>query len=159
MTNNLKDVIFHLLKHYPNKEDSSNARITKMVYLSDWHQAINYGRQITDIKWYFDTLGPYVNDVKNEVINHSNLFEIKHISTSFGQNKKLLSIKDKAYEPNLLKNQIDSIEHVIKVTKQLNWSGFIKLVYSTYPIFTSEKYSFLDLIQKAKEYSKKKLNW
>ncbi len=37
-------------------------------------------------------------------------------------------------------------------TMRLNWDGFIKLVYSTYPILKSERYSELNLVEFAKQY-------
>ena len=45
-----------------------------------------------------------------------------------------------------------SIDHVINETKNLNWDQFIRLVYSTFPIASAERYTYIDLIEKAKEY-------
>lgn len=68
--------------------------------------------------------------------------------------KLFFPLKDKFDRPNLKSEQKISINHVVDVTNKLCWNDFIKLVYSTYPIFTSTKYSNLDLIEKAKEYSR-----
>jgi len=61
----LSTVLRFLCEKYPLKNELSNARLTKMVYLADWRSALMYGNQITDIEWYFDNFGPYVHDVVN----------------------------------------------------------------------------------------------
>ena len=50
----LKEVISYLVSKYPHKDELSNARLTKMIYLADWRHAITQGNQITDIRWFFD---------------------------------------------------------------------------------------------------------
>ena len=148
----LKDILVYLLKNYPHKRDFSNARITKMVYLGDWHQAIHHNMQISNIQWVFDNYGPFVWDVYNEVENNLTLFKIQKNKNIYGQRKFLFQLNNKDYKPKLTALQKESIDHVIKQTQRLNWSDFIKLVYSTYPIMSSDRYSELDLITQAKEY-------
>lgn len=149
----LKDIIAYVIANYPAKDELSNARVTKMVFLADWHQAINYKKQISEIEWVFDNYGPFVWDIHNEAKNNSDIFSIKETINIYGQRKTVFQIKDETYEPKLSEEERQSIDHVINNTKQLNWNAFIKLVYSTYPIMSSERYSKLDLIQKADEYT------
>lgn len=149
---NLKDVIAYLLKEYPSKDDLSNARVTKMIYLADWHQAIHYKKQITNIEWYFDHYGPFVSDIKAEIAAHPELFNDEGTNNFFGQPKNLFSLKDSDYNPNLSLEQKRSLDHIINITKSLDWNEFIKLVYSTYPVTSSVRYSSLNLLQKASEY-------
>lgn len=153
--NSLKDIIYYLIKNYSAKfkSDLSNARVTKMVYLADWHQAINYKRQLTNIHWFFDNYGPYVADVKNEIEASQDIFTSENTHNFFGNTKIIFDIKN-GYSPELSKEAEESIQHIIEVTNALNWNDFIKLVYSTYPIMSSDRYSFLDLVQKASEYEK-----
>ena len=75
----LKYIMYYIIKNYPNqlKQELSNARLTKTVYLADWKQAIIKHRQISDIKWYFDNYGPFVNDIKHEAESRIN-FNINH---------------------------------------------------------------------------------
>lgn len=150
----LKDVIFYLISKYPKlaNSDLSNARVTKMVYLSDWHHAVNYSKQITNIHWFFDNYGPFVHDVKQEVESHQNIFSVKKATNYFGREKTLFEINDSAYQPSLTDDEKQSMDHVINTTQTLGWDSFIKLVYSTYPIMTSERYTPLDLISKAHSY-------
>ncbi|HAT1822585.1 TPA: DUF4065 domain-containing protein [Legionella pneumophila] len=149
----LKDVIAYTLKNYPIKEELSNARVTKIIFLADWHQAINHGRQISNIKWVFDNYGPFVWDIYNEALSNPDLFDIQETENIYGQKKKVLLIKDTSYNPEISDIEKQSIDHVLNITKKLYWDDFIKLVYSTYPVMSSERYSTLDLISKAKEYS------
>lgn len=150
--NKLKEVISYILINYPHKDELSNARLTKMIYLSDWKQAIEHRRQITDINWYFDNYGPFVSDVQNAVLQHPELFDCKNTVNMFGGAKTLFSIKNEDCQPALSQDEISAIDHVINKTKALNWDDFINLVYSTHPISSSSRYSSLDLIAKAKEY-------
>ncbi len=154
----LKDVIAYILQNYPNhmQHELSNARVTKMVYLADWHQAITKGRQITNIQWYFDNYGPYVNDIKQEAENSPQLFSINNTTNMFGQPKVTLSLSNNSYTPTLSDDEKDSIDHVIEQTQKMYWDSFIKLVYSTYPITSSNRYTHLDLVQRAQEYLKSK---
>lgn len=149
----LKEIMAYVLSNYPIKSELSNARVTKIIYLADWHQAINYNRQISPIDWYFDNYGPFVWDVYKEAKRQDNLFCLNDTMNMFGQLKTLLSLKNKNYTSALTKQEKESLDHIINVTRSLNWNGFIKLVYSTYPITSSERYSSLDLLQKAKEYN------
>jgi len=155
----LKDVLAYLVKNYPIRSELSNARLTKMVYLADWHQAINRGRQITDINWYFDNFGPFVKDVEETAIANPDLFLVETAHNMYGQPKKQFDLIDENYVPQVSEHERASLDHIINVTRPLYWREFIKLVYSTHPIASSQRYSYLDLAEKAKEYalSKKKL--
>lgn len=151
----LIDIIYYILKKYPHKNELSNARLTKMIYLIDWRSAFDYGEQITSINWYFDNYGPFVHDIE-EAIN-DNPEKIKKIETKtiYGTKKNMFILKDENIKlDNLSKNTTSTIDIIIERTKKLYWKDFINFVYSTYPIVTSERYTFLNLVQKAKEYHK-----
>ncbi len=151
---NLRDIIIYILKKYPHKNELSNARLTKLVYLSDWSNSIHNQNQISNIKWYFDNYGPFVWDVYKE-IEQNDIFKVKYTTNIFGKEKKLISLQ-KSVDYSLDESDMTSINRVINVTKDLNWEKFINLVYSTYPILTTDKYNELNLKQKAKEYNFKK---
>ena len=155
MSTNLKDVMIYLIKHYPDsmKEELSNARLTKMVYLGDWHQAINYGRQITNIEWYFDNYGPFVHDIKDTAVKHPDIFSIADSQNMFGAPKRVYSLRDGTFQANVDDEAKESLDHIIEVTQNLHWTDFIKLVYATHPVLSSERYSSLDLVKKAEEYN------
>lgn len=147
----LEDAISYLLKNYPHKDELSNARVTKMLYLADWHALINGNNPVTQIEWYFDNYGPFVWDVR-DAVNTSDKLVSKSTVNMFGQPKELLCDGDENYEPVISDSEKQSLDHVIKQTKPLTWSSFIKLVYSTYPVASSEKYSKLNLKKLAREY-------
>lgn len=150
----LHDVMAYIIKNYPEHlgHELSNARLTKMVYLGDWHQSLNEGRQITGINWYFDNFGPFVRDVESVASEREDLFVIDYGSNMHGQAKKTFSLRNKDYEPALSDEERKSLDHIIEATRRLYWSEFIKLVYSTHPVASSNRYSFLNLVEKAKEY-------
>ena len=152
MMADILNTLAYVLQHYPHKSELSNARATKLIYLGDWHQALYYGKQITSISWYFDNYGPFVSDVKATAAQHPNIFKIEETVNMFGTPKTLLSLAVAAVTPNLAPQEQASLDHVIGATKGETWDGFIKLVYSTYPVASSQRYSQLDLIAKAQEY-------
>ncbi|MGI8548763.1 MAG: Panacea domain-containing protein [Gemmatimonadaceae bacterium] len=148
----LKDVLAYLLLHYPHKSEMSNARVTKMVYLADWKHVLDYGTQMTEIPWYFDNYGPYVPDIMQTALEHSDLFDVDHTVNPFGHSKTLLSCSDAKYEPALASSERKVLDSVIQIANPLSWDQFIGLVYSTFPVVRNERYSHLDLVASAREY-------
>ena len=59
----LKNIIAYFCTNYPYQKELSKARLVKMLYLADWKNSIENGRQLTDTKWIFNQYGPYVNDI------------------------------------------------------------------------------------------------
>ena len=148
----LKDIVAYFTANYPYPNELSKARLTKMVYLADWKSAIDYGKQATDILWYFDNYGPFKPDVYNIVAANPELFQIDSTNTMFGDRKNVLRIRDKAFIPNLSDSVKHLLDHVISETKTLNWTQFISLVYGTFPIVVSPRYTELDLVALASQY-------
>lgn len=151
----IKDVVFYLISHYPSdkKGDLSQSRLTKMVYLADWHQSINFDEQVTDIQWYFDEYGPFVRDIDDVITKNPDVFEKKIISNIFEAPKILYSLKkDVNYEVYISSNEKKSLDHVIKQTEDLNFDDFIGLIYATFPVLTSNKNSRVNLKNKSHEY-------
>ncbi len=149
----LKDIIAYIIKQYPEKDDLSKARLTKLVYLVDWHSSVINGEQITSIKWFFNHFGPYVEDVMTEVMFNPQLFCKKDDRNMLGKEKTIISLKDNCYEPNISENEAKSINAVIKATSNMSFTKFIETVYSTYPIAFGEQYEILDLKKLASEYN------
>ena len=149
----LKDVIAYILDKYPHKGELSNARVCKMVYLADWHQAIHHNRQISNVNWYFDNYGPYVHDVKREVLSSPEVFESVSTLNAHNEPKTVFRLTSEDYNPRLSSEERSSLDHVIEQTAPMYWESFIKLVYSTHPILKSEKYSYLNLVELALDYS------
>ncbi|MDO9326223.1 MAG: Panacea domain-containing protein [Methanoregula sp.] len=148
----LKDVMAYIIANYPFKGELSNARLTKMIYLTDWKNALLSGRQVTDISWRFVDFGPFVRDIQDTAINYREIFNSIETTNQYGVKKLLITLNDPNFQPNLSPEEKKVIDHVIEKTKRLNWNDFIRLIYSTYPILKSERYSDLNLIKFAKEY-------
>lgn len=151
---NLIDIILYILKFYPHKDELSNARLTKMIYLADWRSAYDYGKQITNIEWYFDNYGPFVHDVEKTIEEHSDKIATVLTRNIFGKKKILYKLIDANTNITLPQNVDQIVSTIIDLTKGLYWDQFINFVYSTYPIVTSERYTYLNLVGKAKSYKK-----
>lgn len=154
MSAKLQDVMVYILKKYPENlsDEMSNARLTKMVYLVDWKNALVKGNQITEINWYFDNYGPFVTDIEDKAKAKSKIFIIDLGSNMYGQPKKTFRLRDTNTVINLTDGEKKSIKSVIDETKKLYWNEFIKLVYSTHPVASSDRYTYLKLAEKANEY-------
>lgn len=147
----LKDIIGYLCKNYPLQNELSKARLTKLVYLSDWKSVLEQGHQLSNIKWFFNHFGPYVEEV-SQLAYEDEDFNVIGTFNYYGSMKEIISIK-KPFEFNSLNiKDIEILDHVIENTNSLNWDDFIQLVYSTYPILINSKYSELDLSYAAKRY-------
>lgn len=149
----LKEILAYIIKSYPNKDDLSNARLTKMIYLSDWRHVLTYNKQISNISWYFDNYGPYVKDIL-KTVEKCNFFTRRETTNTFGESKTLIGLKDVNYEVNISTEEKSSIDYIKNVTQELNWTDFIKLVYSTYPIISTNRYNYFNLVEKAQAYKK-----
>jgi hypothetical protein len=149
----LHDVLVYICKHYPHKQELSKARLTKMVYLADWRAAIEQGRQLTSLRWTFNHYGPYLDDVVQEARASKDL-DVETTRNMYGGLKELVAVRDETPEPPMSDSDRAILDHVIEETAPLYWNDFMKLVYSTYPIVTQERYTTLDLVELAKEYQR-----
>lgn len=149
---NLIDIIAYVLIKCNNSEKLSKYRVTKMIYLADWCSMVIYKKRLTNIAWFFDNYGPFVWDIYDTIKNNKQLFKEEHDKTPSGADKILFKILDSSYVPNITEEQKQVIDYVILHTINLETSDFTKLIYSTYPIRTTNRYSFIDLEKKAKEF-------
>ncbi|WP_170831359.1 Panacea domain-containing protein [Jannaschia faecimaris] len=141
----LADVVAYIADRYPHKSELSKARVTKLVYLSDW-KSVQAGKgQLTEIKWYFHNFGPYVDDVIDAARRDPRL---KVVSTrnAYGDMKEELQYSGTGENGSrLTSREKEILNAVIEDTRGLYWKGFIKHVYDTPPIKKSQRYTFLTL--------------
>ena len=129
----------------------SNARLTKLIYLSDWLEAIKFGHQVSNIKWYFNDYGPYVWDILDTARNHPNIFEVLSV-----KNMNIIRLKGSDNSNSLTEEESQALDYVINQTKDLAFEDFIQLVYSTYPIQVSNRYNYMDVVSLSRQYLKSK---
>lgn len=147
---NLKEIMCYFCQNYPYKNELSNARLTKLVYLADWFSSLIYGKQLTDIRWVFNHYGPYVDDII-DTAKQNTLFTISNSQNFYGDNKLIISCNEN-YQPNVSVEEKKIMDFVIEKTKSMYFNEFIDYVYSTYPISSQQRYLNLDLISLANEY-------
>lgn len=155
----LKMLMAYFCKYYPNKDDISKARLNKMIYLADWKAAIESGSQLSNIHWLYNNYGPYVNEVA-DLANNDNWFMIYDTLNSLGHKKNIIYINDQVEDSDIILSDEDRTytNFVIESTQSLSWSNFIRLVYSTYPIISSTKKEYLNLVELAQKYNELKYN-
>ena len=149
--NKLVDLVFYVIKNYPHKNELSKARLTKIIYLLDWKSSLDYWEQITDINWYFDSYWPYVTDIV-KIAENEDLFKLEPYMTYYNNIWTNIYLNDLDYNPEISDNIKNVFAFIVKEIEKLNFNDFIDLVYSTYPIQVSERYSYLNLTSLANEY-------
>jgi Protein of unknown function (DUF4065) len=147
----VRDIAGYLCRNYPYQEQLSKARLTKMIYLADWKSAIDRSTQISDVRWEFSHFGPYVPLVV-EQLREDEDFWVRGSSTIFGHPKEVVSYHGPDDFPTLSAEDRRILDFVIASVAPKSWDGFIKLVYSTYPVVSQPRYSELDLVRLAEEY-------
>ena len=140
----LRDVLRYLCVRYPNKQELSNARLTKMVYLADWESAKRRGHQTTPIQWVFNHYGPFVYDVLDTARRDPQL-RVEDCENMYGDKKTVVSVAGTPDYEQLSDDEKRILDRVIETTKDLRWDDFIEAVYSTYPIRARDRYEKLDL--------------
>lgn len=147
----LADIVAYFCEHYPHKSELSKARLTKMVYLADWKSAIERDLQLTDIEWFFNNYGPYVDDIWH-IAFQDERFNLEHGQNMYGGIKETISLKKPFIPESLSMEDKGILDHVIEETKRLYWKDFVKLIYSTYPVLTGIRGEHMDLDAAAKRY-------
>lgn len=148
----IKQVLKYILLKYPYKGELSASRLTKMVYLTDWKFAIEFERQFTNKIWHFNHYGPYIDDFVNLAKDDEDIV-VTNTTNFYGGHKQLFELRSDFNDSINLSSELkEVVDFVIKATQDKNYEEFIKLVYSTYPVISSSKYSNLDLVAKAREY-------
>lgn len=150
--NKLQEIAAYFCLKYPYKSELSKARLTKLVYLSDWFSSLIYEHQISNIEWIFNHYGPYVDDVIDSVKSSYN-FSVQKESNIYGSDKYVITFMGNENDIHLSQNEKRILDTVIEKTKQLNFNEFIEYVYSTYPVASRERYSVLNLPELAEEYN------
>ena len=128
-----------IISVYPEKQELTRDRLVKLTYLSDWRSTIVNKKQITNVKWYINNYGPYIENMYETLKEKS--FDINE------------GIKERKKTNEKIETEIKTIvQFIINKTKNLNNNDFTTLVLSTFPLATSTKYSYVDLVEKAKQY-------
>ena len=153
----LKMIMAYFCKYYPYKDDISKARLNKMIYLADWKAAIEEGKQLSEIHWLYNNYGPYVNQIA-DLAQSDNWFIIYNTVNNAGHKKNIIYINNQVQDNDIQLSEDEKkyINYVIESTHSLSWSDFIRLVYSTYPIISSTKKDYLNLVDFARQYNELK---
>ncbi|MEO8491762.1 MULTISPECIES: type II toxin-antitoxin system antitoxin SocA domain-containing protein [unclassified Pseudomonas] len=150
MKNSLIEIINYIIeKHQPSKKISLS-RLIKTIYLADWKESITNRKQITNIEWFSNLNGPYNSLILKESEKEKSI----KITTTLTESGKKQTILEATEEK---KNHLDAeiikiLDFVIEATKNKKHIELIKLVSSTYPVISSEKFHRINLIEKAEEY-------
>jgi hypothetical protein len=108
---------------------------------------------MTDTQWYYHQYGPYVEGIIDSVRQDAD-FTVNKLLDHQGNVKEFVVLNNQSKAANINVRDKQILDHVIKATCELGFSDFIRLVYSTYPVISSDKHTSLDLVTLAHEYRK-----
>ena len=145
----LRDLLGYVLRKYPHKDELTKGRLTKIIYLIDWENAVKHGRQVTKINWHFDHYGPFVHDVYNLAVSDDS-FSIRNRTNGFGSSVEVIGLSAAGGFDRLDAETRAVVDDVIEKVKPMTWTRFISYVYGTYPIETVERYNDLPLADLAR---------
>jgi hypothetical protein len=148
---NLNDIIGYIVKYYPKPNQLSKARLNKVLYLIDWKSVLKNEEQMTKLDWIYNHYGPYVDEVETSIIIDKR-FVIERTTNIYGNEKNIIKTKLDATFEEPSKQEKKIIDFIIEKTNRYNFTDFIKLVYSTYPIISQPQGSQLNLVELANEY-------
>jgi hypothetical protein len=143
-------LLAYLCQAYPRPHELSVSRLMKLLYLAEWKTAIRDHRRLTQLRWRFDGMGPHADDVVTLLVEHD-LFRIRRRPAAGGLLDVVELRPDSVSLPPAGNDRI-ILDFVVDSVRDLEWQDLLRLVYSTYPILSSERYSELDLVALAKEY-------
>ena len=123
--NKLRSIMAYLAIKYPHKSELSKARLTKLVYLSDWFSSLLDDKQMTDIKWVFNHYGPYVDEV-SELAAVDDDFSITPEKTVYGGDKFVISYSGNSEDIELTDREKAILDAIIEKTKVMYFNDFIK---------------------------------
>lgn len=154
MKNVMVNLIKYILANYPYKGELSASRLTKILYLADWKNVLESGNQMTTAIWHFHHYGPYVDDFL-KISNEDDDIQVVDTKNFYGGRKQLIELK-KGFnsEIEISNDNRKILDFVISATKDKGYESFIQLVYSTYPVISSSRYTDFDLVAMAQDYKK-----
>lgn len=130
-------VVARIFKSYQALGELSPFMLVFILYLIDWKSTLIKGKQLSDIKWkYIDE--SFANDTIEKINNRifkDGVFDHRKVKI------------------NLKKEDIAIIDELVNKSLNLDSEKFIKLVFSTYPMYKEVKGINLDLSVLAKEYT------
>ena len=132
-----------ILSIYPQSKELTRDRLVKLTYLADWRSAITYKKQITSVQWYINNYGPYIEDMYKILADEK-----------FDINQEIQRRKTEKYNCDRKINLV--VNFIIDKTQDLDSNTFSNLVFSTFPLATSPKYCYIDLVAKANQYLSEK---
>lgn len=145
----------YLLEHL-NEKTISTTKMTKLLYLVDWKGAIELGKQISSARWEYQKYGPYSEGLLQSLFDYPGIGH--NVRFVLNTNDPYVQFKHKRGSSSGItrKEVTDVIDHTIRYANMNDYTDLLKLVYSTFPIFTGNLGDELDLVDLAKEYAKVK---
>lgn len=149
---NTKQAIVYLLHQHPKKENLYLEQLAKILYLIDWKHTLEAARPYTDLQWVYESSGPW-SDELDKIAQDDDLEVIRN---AYRRNYDIIRLRHPGeLSVSLGETAINVIGHIIRETVNLNIDEFNKLVYSTYPMVTTQRSHTINLLKAAREYKTK----
>lgn len=130
------DIISIILQFHKSIGIIHTKKLVSLIYLCDWKSSIDHGKTITNIPW------KYLNDNYTE-----------HIAAAFDIGK--IEMGQYNFDENfgtLTAEEIEVVNYISQLSIELKSVDFMKLVFSTFPMLTQDRYKDLNLPELASDY-------
>ncbi len=157
MNNDIKELIYYIVAYGDkNNIDITLYRLYRTIYLIDWVFCINRNRQFTNIIWFFDNYCPYSKNILSILKNNNDLFYLIKTKDEQGVPRIKIKLLKKFLTIEFSDDDKYIINFVLSKTSSFSQNELKNLVYNTYPLKTTKRYSFFNILEKAREYKKLK---
>lgn len=135
-----RKVIKYLFKHHPNPAMLDDLpTLVGILYLVDWRSCIEQDKQLSHIQWQ-------IHDGELRMGNEA----VRSVMEALA---KVKVNPDALYTRPLGAKAKEVLEFVIQTSLKSTPADLIRLIYSTYPLISTEDVEELDLVELAKEYN------
>lgn len=138
MNYDIRHLIYHIKELNIKKE-----LIHFVLFIVDWKYTLVYGEQLTNVKWFKNQ-----NSIMDFNLNNKNLNDyLKEIEI-----KDNISIHDENFSQIDLNRINLFIDFVKSKTEKMLYTEFVNLYFSTYPLISSNRNEFIDLVDLREQY-------
>lgn len=146
----MQDIILALLNGHP--KGIRDEELMWIVYLADWRSTIKSRNRLLQCVWTFGHYGPETEEFEAALEQYSWMFKTSRRRETNGIEFRWIQPEHPEYRVLLEEHEHAAVEHVLSTTSSLDRADLVRLVYSTFPMLSSERFTTLNLEDLADKY-------
>lgn len=146
---NLNDVIYYFCSKFPDHYDIGRERIHLSLYLVGWKLSNLKEKNVADLNWIYSPDGPISEEIDNAIAVDDRFIVHAVKENQTLKNRITLSTR---IDITLEKTYQSVIESIYELTGTQPYSELTNLVFSTYPMLSSNIGDRIDMRALSKRY-------